>query len=210
MKKIGEGWYYDVFDLENDRVLKKRKDFTSIAAKFDKAFFLRGIYKWFKGYNYAVKCAWATGRMKERIKKSFELAKILGNPVFVSDTNYEQDKVRIIADSLSGILEEDKKIIDSYIKSIFVCWENAFSDRIYNFSINNGYNSWNDLILIDFNEVTFLKNEVLKDILEKRWEKSWSAKQIDQKLQNYYFEQMALQITPEALNKYWRQFYPVK
>ncbi len=207
MKKIGEGWYYDVFDLEDNRVQKKRKTFKSIASKFSKGYIISTFLSWFSGYNYAVRCAWTTGRMKERIKNSDELKKLLGNPVFIGDVDYEQDKVDIVISVLSNSIEENKIIIDKYILNIIDCWKNGFADQIFNFTINNGINEWGEIILIDFNEVTFSKQNVLRDVISKRWKKSWSLTHLDQESKRYYFEQMDLSITKESLDKYWRNFY---
>lgn len=57
-----------------------------------------------------------------------------------------------------------KKIIDGYVENIFESWKQGFSDRVYNFTINNGIDKNRNIILLYFNEITLFKDEVLKRI----------------------------------------------
>jgi hypothetical protein len=130
---------------------------------------------------------------------------IVGHPVFLGGINYEQDRV----EPLGTILERSgpaakRDIIDQYIESIFAHWENGFSDTVFNFTINSGLGSGGNMVLLDFNEIVMSKQETQRRIVSKRWFRTWSYKQLDPGLQDYYSKRMDEIITVDALNEHWR------
>jgi hypothetical protein len=76
-------------------------------------------------------------------------------------------------------------------------------EGIYNFTINCGVTSNKKVVLIDFNEITFTKSDVLVHIQNKKWLKQWSYTQLSKPLQFYYAQKMDNQITIENLEFLW-------
>ena len=115
-----------------------------------------------------------------------------------------QDKVTPLKEKIKNY-NEACNIIDNYTQFIFKCWQNGFSEKTYNFTINNGIDSNGNVTLIDFGELTFNRLDVEKAIQTKRWEKSHSFRwDLTKKIKEYYEELMDKQITLKNLDKYWR------
>ncbi|MFH0852136.1 MAG: hypothetical protein V1845_00810 [bacterium] len=204
MKLIGKGYCYNVYELNNSRVLKLEKGFFQKVCDIYQ-FEGKKVFDWLRASFKLL-----TGRKKilasySYMRSNVDLA-LLGSPKFLEGINYEQDKVELLeAIIIHSNFIEKKGLIDLYIQNIIQCWKNGFADRVYNFTINNGIDYSGRLILLDFNEVTFLKEEALKRIKSKRWLRASSFKHVDSELQKYYQEQMDLLITPESLEKNWVQ-----
>lgn len=204
IKLIGKGYWYNVYDLGNGRVLKHEK---GILQKIKDTYLLEGkkVIPWLTALYKLL-----TGRKKilkiySYIKNNVDLT-LVGSPKFLDGISYEQDKVELLGVAIMrSVFNEKKRLIDLYVQNIIQCWKNGFADRIYNFAINNGINNSRRLVLLDFNEITLLREEVLERIKSKRWLRSWSLKQVDSELQQYYREQMDLLITSESLEKNWMQ-----
>lgn len=203
MKFINKGYHYNVFDLGNARVRKIEKSFLN---KITDAYFFedRKIFNWvsvcyriFKGKKYI-------NEVYVYIKNNVRLD-ILGNPVFLKGVNYDQDKVEILGTSLKQAQKEKaQKIIDGYIQNIFESWTQGFSDRVYNFSVNNGVNKNGNVILLDFNEITLSKDEVSKSIKLKRWLRASSYINLNPLYKEYYRLNMETSMTEKNLNLFWK------
>ncbi len=204
MKIIGKGYWYNVYDLKNSRVIKLEKGFLQKICdtyQFEGkniTSYLKTIFKLLTGKR-KIMDAYAY------IQNNSELG-LVGFPTFLDGINYEQNKVEILGSVLLGLnLIKRKELIDLYIKNIIECWRNGFADNVYNFTINNGVDSSGKLIFLDFNEITLLKADVLKSIETKRWLRAWSLNQIDIELQQYYREQMNMEVTTESLEQNWQR-----
>ena len=93
MKKIGEGWQYSVYDLENGRVLKK---FHSPYRAY--LIILKDCFPFTKYPLWKIS-GFVMG-MKIKARESFKTINVknipsnwMGNPRFLEGLNYEQDKV---------------------------------------------------------------------------------------------------------------------
>ena len=204
MKLIGKGYWYNVFDLGNERVLKLEKGFQQ---KVKDSYSIEGkkLFTWlitvFKLLTGRKKITESYSYMQKHVNPA-----LLGQPRFLNGISYEQDKVELLDIALSQASSEEKqKLINLYIQNILNCWRNGFADRVYNFTINNGLTNNGQLILLDFNEVTFSKSKILQCIWSKRWLRAWSFRQIDQKLQEYYQMQMDNLVTQKTLEENWEQ-----
>ena len=98
MKKIGEGWQYGVYDLENGRVLKKFHSFI-------KSYWvvLKTIFPFRDDPMMMIPDF--SRSMKRKALVSFEILKRrqippawIGNPKFLNELDFEQDKVRPLHD----------------------------------------------------------------------------------------------------------------
>lgn len=188
------GYVYDVYDQGNGRVLKKEKP----AAR---QYLLHRAHDNTPAY------------VREHKERARKLAAhildrgLIGDPVFLGKRSYTQDRVVILEEYiLSHTLSENKKVVDVYIRSIYDSWANGFSDIIFNFSHNAGVNGAGRVILIDFNEVTFNKNVIFSRLKAQRWLKalSYTTWLPEGPLKEYYATAMSEAMTPENLDRYWR------
>lgn len=200
MNKVGEGYFYLVYDIGEDRVLKKQKSnirffsFIFITSCFSLAEYVRINKKGKKiGDIY-----------KKVLEKLLDLS-IIGNPNFIGGINYEQDKVIPLNVYFQRInFEKQKKRIDEYIFLIKKLWNVGIHDEVYNFTLNTGVNNSDQLILIDFNELIF-DIELVKDhILNKKWLKQRSYTSLPKELRMYFKESMNREITLKSLEKEWK------
>lgn len=204
MKKIGEGYYYNVYDIGNDRVYKKIKSkiriffFILISRVFHPDFFRE--YKNVTNSSENVKIKY------KEIKDECNDLSLLGNPKFKENIlEYTQDKVLIIKKFLEkSKTEEQKEIVEKYILLIKKLWAYGISDRVFNFTVNNGLNKNEDLILLDFNEITFSQKDIEEDIKKEIWIHRWSFSHLNPEIKNYYKKRMKEEITIENLNKIWK------
>lgn len=89
--------------------------------------------------------------------------------MFTNKIDHTQDKVTELR-NINDLHEQDFiKVINDYVNLLKKLWSFGISDSIFNFSVNCGYNKNNELILIDFNEMTFNKKEVGTQITNKVW-----------------------------------------
>ncbi|MEI8129975.1 MAG: hypothetical protein WCG55_00530 [bacterium] len=188
------GYTYTVYDIGGDRVLKKMKP----------AVLQRLLHL-------------SSGNSKKYIEQHRTRARLLaetcrdkaliGNPQYEIDGSYTQDRCEVIDTYfLSHTLEENKKCVDMFIECIFETWKNGFSDIIFNFTRNNGLSHAGKVVLFDFNEITFVKNEVLALIETERWLHCYSfTKDLHAgALKDYYAQAMATAMTRENLDRYWK------
>ena len=190
-----KGFVYDVYDLGDGRVLKREKPKLR---QYATHLFLAGHVPWHVERNNAL------GR---KLAASIVDSGLLGRPRFENDRSYTQDKVVLLQDYFPGhSLEENKRAVDGCIACIFACWSNGFSDMIFNFMDSNGFGSDGRVAIIDFNEIAVRKEMVAERIRSKRWLVSFSytKKLHDGALKAYYAEAMARAMTPENLEKHWK------
>ncbi len=203
MKKIGEGYFYNVYDIGNGRVLKKKK------SSFRFFFFILFIHISHKKEGLQ-ECIKANKILKDipnvyhGILSRLKDKNIIGNPKFLNDINYEQDKVVIIKDLLKKTKEEDQKImVEDFILLIKEFWKYGFDENVYKSTQNNGYNSKGELILVDFNEICFDKEETRKRIGKQPWLERWSYLDFSLPMRQYFKQRMSEEINSKNLDLLW-------
>lgn len=188
------GFTYNVYDIGNGRVLKKEKPRIQ-------------QYLLHLPFRHSPKYV-RTHRLRARkLMKALSGAELVGNPMRVNNRSYAQDKAIILdAYFATHALEENKKILDGYIQSIFDTWQHGFSDIIFNFTRNCGVVPNGRVILVDFNEVTFDKEEVRRLIESKRFFRalSYTHGLPGRELKEYYRNAMEEQMTVANLDRYWK------
>ncbi len=203
MKRISGGYYYHVYDLGNGRVLKRQKSrfLIFIFILFtDRLNFRKTI----KDFNYVLDSIY---NLRNFYKKVFDTGidqNVLGNPTLLDGINYEQDKVTILKKKIKGISKDQfSVIIKDYINLIKRFWSYGLNESVYNFTLNNGYSKNNELLLIDFNEITFNIEDVIKDIKDKTWLKKKSYLSLNKEKKTLFKDLMEKEITEESLNNLW-------
>jgi hypothetical protein len=206
MNYLGEGWQCIVYDLENGRVLKKRRSLVSQCFKILRTGGLREIWKGEllrsdRDYKQSL-------QLVNRLSASpmFDIA-LLGNPI-IKNLNYTQDKVVPLGEMLDrATFEESKELLRQYVQLVKYLWKFGIHEKSMKFRTATGVSGDGILIVIDFGEVTTDKKAVVSSIATKRWLRSNSYKKtINEKLKLYYAELMEQTITVQALQEIWHTF----
>jgi hypothetical protein len=201
---LGEGLQYRVYEIDEYRVSKVPK--TCLEKWIT-------LVQW--GYKNPItifRDALIAARMNERSIKTLKSlmtkldASLFGNPYFLNDLSYEQDKaVTLETYFKEHSLSENKRVIDRYVDSILLMWRYGISDSVFNFSMNNAINSQGSVITIDLGELVFSKKCVAELVRAKKWLHQHSFTHLtDTKLKDYFSEQTSQLLTIENLNTYWR------
>lgn len=202
MNKIGEGYYYSVYDLKNGRVFKRSKSkiriffYILISRRFNPDFF--------REYKNTISNIPNIKFLYTSIHDRLSDESLLGNPLFTETIDYTQDKVTVLKSLFSEVTrKEGESLIDSYIILIKKLWSHGIADEVYNFTMNCALDHAGNVILIDFNEVTFDKTKVLHGIATEAWLRRWSYSHLSPELQKYYQEKMRSELTPSELDRLW-------
>lgn len=202
MKKIGEGYYYNVYRVDNGHVLKQIKNKVNIFLFifFSNRFRLKNTLS---EYKIVVTALPKLAALYKKIMNRVNNSELLGNPNFLHNGEYTQDLVSIKKDAGICSHDEFKTIIYDYVLLVKKLWEYGTADTVYNFSINSGYTSSGVFALIDFNEVTFEKEEVRKAIKEKVWLYRSSYERLPKEKQKFFKKVLEEELTENALDDVW-------
>ena len=192
MKKIGEGWQYTVYDLDNGRVLKK---FHSPLWSYWTI--LKTIFPF--NNDSLTSIPRYSREMKKKALDSFDIlrkAKIptewLGQPSFVNKLDFEQDKVRPLHDVFSIVtIEESKQIIDKFILFNKQLLERGLIDKSFNVTKNYGLDEKGEIVLIDIGELFVGEERIRQQCLDRTWAKDYVAGCIEnEEVREYFIQQM--------------------
>ena len=188
MKKIGEGWQSGVYDLENGRVLKK---FHSPLKSY--WVILKDIFPFKQDSIFEIP-GFSRG-MKVKALESFEILKKknlppewLGNPKFINDLDFEQDKAFPLHDIFSqSEVEEAKGIIDKFVEFNKKLLERGVIDKSFNITKNYGLNSDGEIVLIDIGELFDNPERIKEQCAGRAWAKDYVAGRIANDVAREYF-----------------------
>ncbi len=198
MKKIGSGYEHIVYELNKNKVIKIKNSYFN---KFFKLIYWNKTFNLFK-LNKSYLSLNKLNKRSINIVSSLEDKTHFGNPIILKN-KIIQDRVIIINQIISK--NNYKKIIDDYIKLIFLLWNQGVHELVYNFTINNGYDLNHNLIQIDFGELTNSKVKALNSINSKLWLTQFSYKfHLTKEMKIYFKRKMELNLNKENLNKYWK------
>ncbi len=206
--KIGEGFYYNVYDIGNNRV---RKEITTHASRIKK------LLSWGSTAEFGLRDIFSPKKDHEKLSKSIETSKEIlkaigpesfGNPVFINQFEYEQDKAVPLEVYFKNHSEEESlSMVREYVNFLYVFWQYGFADVVYNFSINCGVSEkTGNFIYFDFNELSTKRDKVISDIVKKKWLTQHSLRDFPANLKSLKTKIISLfseHITLEALDKYW-------
>jgi len=210
MKKIGEGFYYNVYDLGNGRVVKRRTSWISRVRKVI-AWRKRAGRKLFEAINPLSD--------KKRFYQSIQVSKevlellnpkLLGNPSFVNFLEYEQDKAIIVKDLVHNQNDEEFiRRIKEYVLLAKKLWSIGFGDTVFNFTINNGVSEkTGQLIWVDFNDFTKSKETMAYCIKAKKWETQASLRYFPKErsaLKDRIIKLFEKEFTIPELQRIWKE-----
>lgn len=204
MKKVGEGYCYNVYDLGNGRVLKKQKGFLRMVLFI--VFANRGDIKNSLKEIRALFDAIRNMRvLYEELFSHLSDRGLLGDPTLLEGINYTQNVVTTPEHLSVKTMSRDRfeKLIQDYVTLIETCWGYGFADVVYNFTINNGYTHDGKFILIDFNEITFDKERVRKDLVNKVWLSRYSYNNLDSEKQDILKGVLGSHLKISVLEETW-------
>ncbi len=192
MKKIGEGWQYSVYDLENGRVLK-------IFHSWPKSYWtiLKTIFP-FKTDSFWDIPSYIKG-MKLKALDSFQIIKRknipadwIGNPKFISELDFEQDKVVPLDEAFQQrSLDDSQKLVDQFIEFNTKLLDIGVIDKSFNISKNFGLSKNGKIILIDIGELHDDPSRVREQRESRAWSKHYITDHIkDEKLKAYFISEM--------------------
>lgn len=200
-KVLGRGLQHVVYDIGGNRVRKRPTTRLEKAITFIKWRCYNPL-KIYRGILSAEETTHKSISLLQARIKNIDHA-FLGNPSF-KDISYEQDRATPIGVYfLEHAGEENKKIIDLYVQSLFKTWGCGFSDIVFNFTLNNAIDRHGQVVLIDLGELTFSISEIMDCIVSKKWLRQSSYQRLPDELKSYFSEKMNEEITPENLKKYW-------
>lgn len=192
MKKIGQGWQYTTYDLENGRVLKK-------------------FHSWLKAYIVIIKDIFPFNKdsffeipsfikdVKRKADESFEILKRvnipqewMANPRFINKYDFEQDKVQPLHKVFEDLdSEEIKKLIDKFIEFNLKLLNLGVIDKGFNITKNYGINNEEQIVLIDIGELFDNKELVNKQIKDRGWTHNYVGGCIkDEEAREYFISEM--------------------
>ena len=192
MKKIGEGWQYSVYDLQNGRVLKKLHSLIKTYWVILKDIFPFNTDPITKLPSYARNSKIKALASAEILTKKNIPLSWLGNPKFINGLDYEQDKALPLHDVFTNSnTEQIKLLIDKFIIFNKQLMEIGVIDKSFNITKNYGLNNNGDVILIDIGELFDNPVRIKKQLIDRAWDKSYVAGCIKNKeAQKYFIEKM--------------------
>jgi hypothetical protein len=206
MKILALGWQNIVYDLGNGRVRKVKlhpivQYLKILESVREFPFSFRKVYKEQKRVNEREE---VSNRYVRSLLGKIDLG-LFGNPVFSSNSNYEQDKVLTVEQALKIVdVETAKKIIRTYVEMIYIFWSHGFSDTAFKIGNNNGVNEYGRTIQIDFGELTTDKEEVREFIRKKSWLRKNVCRRLPSgEMLDYYATYVTDALTEEELDRRW-------
>jgi len=190
MKKIGEGWQYSVYDLGNGRVLKR---FHSFFRSY--WVILKTIFP-FKDDSIMMIPDFSRS-MKSKALISFEILRRrnipsnwLGNPEFINELDFEQDKAKPLHDVFTNSdTAMIKQIIDKFVVFNKQLLERGVIDKSFNITKNYGLNEKGEIVLIDIGELFDDPDQIKQQCTSRAWDKNYVAGCIENKEARKYFVQ---------------------
>lgn len=202
MEKIGEGYFYNVLRINKTRVLKIQKTRIRIFWHIYRHHKHWSLLKLLKETRRIRKSMRSLGSLYEKLMEKIEDKDILGNPFFIDGIEYTQDYAKLFSNINNINNDKFRKIVMDYINLLNTLWSYGVSDEMFKFSHNCGYVK-GKFVFLDFNEVTFKKEDVIKDIEKEIWLYMRSYKELSENKKEIYKTLMREYVTIENLNKYW-------
>jgi len=197
MKKIGRGWQYTVYNLGDDRVLKRcnNKLTAYFIMMLDCFPYIRNPIWKFPSY-YASSILNAKNSL-QKLKGTNLDKKLFGNPRYLNNgLDYEQDKLKPLDIQLKIITSnEGRKIINNFIDFNKLLIQNGCIDKSFNIGKNFALDKEGNIVLSDIGELYFSKEAIEKQINKKAWTAHYVIKHIPKELRNYFIDNMEILVS---------------
>lgn len=192
MKKIGEGWQYTVYDLENSRVYKKYNSWVRSCWIIIKDCFPHRLEVIWRIPKYIPSLKLKAFHSFELLKKKDLPPSWFGNPTFLNALDYEQDKLVPLHVAFKRLTkDESKKKIDAFIAFAQKLLEYGIVDKFFNIAKNFGINNDGQIILTDIGELVDDPVKIAKLQSERIWAVDYKSRSIeDKELREYFISKM--------------------
>lgn len=191
MKKIGQGWQYTVYAIDENRV---RKVFNTKLQEYN--ILLRECFP------YTDFPIWSFSKLHDelRIKAVNSLLwikdtnldlSLFGNPKILNGIDFEQDLVTPLDTYIASIsTEQGKHTIDEFIRLNKFLISNDVVDKSFLIGKNYGIDRNQKVILTDIGELFVGKEKIETQIKLKPWDHPYVTETLPKRLQQYFIEEM--------------------
>ena len=148
-------------------------------------------------------------RSIELIRNSDIPLYFLANPKFESNGVFKQDKVSILTEFFSKLIDKGeisraKEILKEYIQLNLRVWEYGIYERSFNFTLNNGIDGKGNVVFVDLGEFSDDFQALTKCLREKNWMECWTVEyDLAKALKHYYLNEAKDEFTLENLVLHW-------
>ena len=139
-----------------------------------------------------------------------DIAPTLANPRFHDGGVVVQDKVEVLGSRLHTASQKHARyLIDQYSDLHLLHCNAGFADTVFNFTVNNGVDDDDQVVLIDFGEVTFSRDVAVDMAVNTRWKRAASFLipigdySLPPPLKKYYQKRMEDVVTAESVGSAW-------
>lgn len=199
---IGEGAQYKVYDM-GDRVRKVPQTIEDSEA---------AIRWWYPGTEsevtaYARKLHGLGFQSSHHVRTLIahfpESAEFFGNPTFYDDGTIDQDKMPSVGETIEAQPEMTEEYLWQYVQSIPETWKYGCHDQTFNLLSNYGVSS-GKVVMRDFGEMGFDKDDMHKLITERAWEEPWEYQNVLTEAQQGFMRGATrAMLTHEELDQRW-------
>jgi hypothetical protein len=198
------GWQVNVEYFE-DYVIKNPKTSEEISEK---------IYGYLKSKNRLSELDPIIRKMQEGLEKSIKLIKnskiprsFFANAEFLKDGKIKQKKVLMLEEKFKELIsknkmDDSKKLIDRVIDFLIFLWKYQLHEKTFKFYTQIGIVN-DELVLVDFGEITGNKETVKKQILKKNKKLEQFREYYHDEVLDYFQEQVSKRLTINVLDKNW-------
>src|SRR5579863_8707903 len=139
MKKLGQGWQYTTYDLENGRVLKKFHSLIKSYWVLSRDMFPFNSDPLWELPGFSRNSKEKALASLEILKKGIIPSEWIGNPKFLNGLDYEQDKARPLHDVFLNLdTGAIKSLIDEFITFNKKLLDKGIIDKGFNITKNYG------------------------------------------------------------------------
>jgi len=191
MKKIGQGWQYTVYAIDENRV---RKVFNTKLQEY--SILLKECFP------YTDFPIWSFSKLHDelRIKAVNSLLwikdtnldlSLFGNPKILNGLDFEQDLVVPLDTYIANVsTEQGKSIIDEFIRLNQFLISNEVVDKSFLIRKNYGIDRNQKVILTDIGELFVGKEKIENQIKLQPWDHPYVTGTLPKHLRQYFVEEM--------------------
>jgi hypothetical protein len=199
------GWQVDVL-ICSASVIKKLKTYEKSRERI--APYLRHKGKSEKEIDEAARQA------IDDVKRSLRIVKVsncpgelLGNPVFLDDTRFRQDKAVDLVMMIRARLQEGpvyntQRVLSEYIDFNLELWSYGIYEKTYKLD-NFGYVG-ERMILVDFLELSDDLEFIKRQLNEANWSRVCGRYRLPETVNNYFVQEAEKSLTLEHFEAIWR------
>lgn len=167
--------------------------------------------KWSTYFLYAINSTNDTRLAKKFVIKNKCTHHLLGYPIYSNQyvrkyDYFQKELIPLETYILCNQTSDNKKLLNKYMLLILETWKYGFSDKIFNFGNNCGIDENGNVMLFDFCEISFSKEQVKQLVYDKLWFKKESYNKLPKDLKIYFKDLTENYITIGNLELFWNYY----